>query len=175
MLREIATINRGVMYRTLLIALLIIFSFSFKVAARKKSNVFNSSVSDVVLNVKGMSKPQIITSIHGILKGREKWLDSFLEQNPGKLEGVFVFEKKINILGVAYSTSPSSARAEADKLCLKAMAENDIEQVGVYSRYLKVSTKNGYFIYAILRSPVSSGFRSMDFSTGSNEVDELFK
>ncbi len=163
------------MQRLLLISFLLISLIKSDLCARKKSNVFNSTVSDVALEIKGKSGTQAIDAIHKVLKGREKWLDSFIKQNPKKLDGVFIFDDKINVIGIAYSVNASNARSEADKLCLKAMAENDIEQVGVYSRYLKVSTKNGYFIYAILRSPVSSGFRSMDFSTGSSEVDELFK
>lgn len=163
------------MQRLMIISFLVFISINSIVSARKKSNVFNSTLSDVELNIKGKDDAQIIEAVRIVLNGREKWIDSFLKQNPGKLDGVFIFEDKINVMGIAFSTNSSNARAEADKLCLKAMQENDIEQVGVYSRYLKVSTKNGYFIYAILRSPVSSGFRSMDFSTGSNEVDELFK
>lgn len=163
------------MQRLLFLSFLLISLFNTDICARKKSNVFNSTVSDVALEIKGKSGVQAVEAIHKVLKGREKWLDSFISQNPGKLEGVFIFEDKINVIGIAYSVNSSNARSEADKLCLKAMEDNDIEQVGVYSRYLKVSTKNGYFIYAILRSPVSSGFRSRDFSTGSSEVDELFK
>lgn len=143
--------------------------------ARKKSNVFSSTVSEVDLRVNGQTPAQIIRSTREVLKGREKWLDAFLKQNPGRLNGVFTFDNKINVVAIAYSTNNSTARSNADKLCINTMEENDIEQVGVYSKHLKVSTRNGYFVYAILRSPVSSGFRSMDFNTGSSEVDDLFK
>lgn len=151
------------------------FMLSVFVEARRNSNVFKSSLSDVEFLVKGRTASQQVRDVRQILRGREKWLNSFLAQNPQKLSGVFNFDGKINVVGIAYSTNSSKARAAADDLCLKTMAEYDIEQVGVYSKYLRVNTKNGYFIYAIIRSPVSSGFRSMDFNTGSSEVDELFK
>lgn len=40
----------------------------------------------------------------------------------------------------------------------------------MYATVLKVKTKNGYFVFAILRSPVSHGFMFEDFKDQSDDV-----
>lgn len=137
---------------------------------RWKTNVYQSSVSEVRLDLTADSEEEKNQNVQNVLTGKETWCDEFIKQNPGKLHGVFTFKGKDRVVGIGYDTSAVKARKQANKNSLSALDGTDLNEMGMYATVLKVRTINGYFVLAILRSPVSKGFKFEDFKDQSDDV-----
>ena len=149
---------------------IICFCISTNAKDRWKTNIYQSSVSEVELDVTTRSEEKRNENVQRALEGKEKWCDEFIKQNPGVLKGIFDFKGKKRVVGIGYDSSAVKARSKANKNNLAALEESGINQLGMYATVLKVKTKNGYYIFAILRSPVSQGFRFEDFKDQSDDV-----
>ena len=149
---------------------IICFCISIHAKDRWKTNIYQSSVSDVELDVTTRSEEKRNENVQEVLAGKEKWCDEFIKQNPGALKGVFTFKGKKRVVGIGYDSSAVKARSKASKNNLTALEDSGINKLGMYATVLKVKTKNGYFVIAILRSPVSQGFRFEDFEDQSDDV-----
>ena len=137
---------------------------------RWRTNVYQSSVSGVRLDLTAESEEGKNQNVQNVLTGKEKWCDEFIKQNPGKLKGAFTFKGKKRVAGIGYDTSAVKARKKANKNSLSALEGSDLNEMGMYATVLKVQTLNGYFVFAILRSPVSKGFKFEDFKDQSDDV-----
>lgn len=137
---------------------------------RWRTNIYQSSVSGVVLDLTADSEEGNNQNVQNVLMGKEKWCDEFIKQNPGKLKGVITFKGKKRVVGIGYDSSAVKARKKANKNSLTALEGSDLNEMGMYATMLKVRTTNGYFVFAILRSPVSKGFKFEDFKDQSDDV-----
>ena len=150
--------------------------FNISIFAKKNSNIYKSSVSNIdLIFTNGATESEKRSAVRKAIQGSAKWVDAFLNQSDNKLQGSFNFDKKVNLIGIGFSTSSADARKVADRRCLSAIKEEGINQVGIYPKYVKINTRNGYVIYAILRTPVIGGFKNSDFSSNDDEVEDLFK
>jgi hypothetical protein len=135
-----------------------------------KTNIYESSVSNVALDLSADSEEEKNANAQKVLLGKEKWCDAFIEQNPGKLSGVVAFKGKVRAAGIGYDSISVKARSIANKNCLAALEGSGLNEMGMYATVLRIWTQNGYYVYAILRSPVSKGFRIEDFQDQSDDV-----
>ncbi len=155
----------------LCLAMIVSCFFSVSTAKNKwRTNVYESSISNVTLDLKGATKEEINNSVQKVLKGKEKWCDAFIKQCPGKLNGVFTFKGKKRVVGIGYGVSAAKARKKANKNNLASLEQSKLNKLGAYSTILKVQTKNGYFIYVIMRTAVDTGFRFEDFNNTSDDI-----
>lgn len=159
-----------IQFITLFVSCMVIGLSSIDAEDKWKTNIYQSSVSDVRLGLTAKTKEGINDSIQKVLYGKESWCDEFIKQNPGKLEGEFVFQGKKRVVGIGCDMIAVKARKKANNNSLKALENSDLNKMGVYSTVLKVKTLNGYFVYAILRSAVSKGFKFEDFKDQSDDV-----
>ncbi len=161
------------MKRVFHIFLVVIACIGISAAQDKwKTNIYESSASRINLNVTRGTKEEINLRVQQVLKGKEKWCDEFIKICPGKLKGAFTFKDKQRVVGIGYDLNSAKARKKADENNLAAFDDAGLNKLGVYATVLKVKTKNGYFIYAMVRSPVSEGFKFEDFKDKSDDVLE---
>ena len=154
----------------LLVVLTLIFPYSSFAKDKWNTNIYESSASNKNLDIKGRTEEEINNRVQSIIKGKEKWCDTFIKTCPGKLKGVFTFKGKQRVVGIGYDVSAIKARKKANVNNLAAFDDAGLNKFGVYATVLKVKTKNGYFIFAILRSPVSGGFKFDDFKDKSDDI-----
>ena len=149
---------------------IICFCICINAKDRWRTNIYQSSVSDVELDLTVDSEKEKNENVQRVLEGKEKWCDEFIKQNPGVLKGVINFKGKKRVVGIGYDSSSVKARSKAGKQNEAALEESGINKLGMYATVLKVITKNGYYIFAVLRSPVSQGFRFEDFEDQSDDI-----
>jgi len=137
---------------------------------RWQTNIYQSSESEVRLDLTADSEESNNQNVQNVLMGKEKWCDEFIRQNPGKLNGVFSYKGKKRVVGIGYDTLAVKARKDANLNSLAALEDSDLNEMGMYATVLKVKTTNGYFVFAILRSPVSRGFKFEDFEDQSDDI-----
>lgn len=156
----------------LLTLLTICFITNISAKDKWRTNIYQSSISNIKLDVKAGTQEEINERVQRVLKGKEKWCDAFIKQCPGKLKGVFTFKGKKRVAGIGYDVSAVKARKKANQNNMEALENSGLNKLGAYSTVLKVQTKNGYFVFSILRSPVSNGFRFEDFEDKSDDIIE---
>ena len=139
-----------------LLYIFICFSSILFAKDRWGTNIYQSSVSDVELDLAADPEEKKNENVQHVLEGKEKWCDEFIKQNPGVLKGVFTFKGKKRVVGIGYDSSAVKARSKANKNNLAALEDSGINKLGMYATVFKVKTKNGYFVFAILRSPVTA-------------------
>lgn len=159
------------LYRPRIVVLIILISSHFSFAKDKwNTNIYESSTSNKRLDVTGGTEEEINNRVQNVIKGKEKWCDAFIKSCPGKLRGVFAFKGKQRVGGIGYDVSAVKARKKANGNNLAAFDDAGLNKFGMYVTVLKVKTKNGYYIFAILRSPVSGGFNFDDFEDKSDDI-----
>lgn len=137
---------------------------------RWRTNIYQSSVSEQELILAGCSEEERNRRIQGVLANKEKWCDEFLKQNPGQLKGVITYKGKERIVGIGYDSSAVKARNKANQNSLEALEESGLNKLGMYATVLKVQTKNGYYVFAILRSTLDEGFKIEDFKDNTDDI-----
>jgi len=137
---------------------------------RWRTNIYQSSASAKDLVLSGCSEAEKNRRVQDVLANKEKWCDEFIRQNPGRLKGVFLYKGKKRIVGIGYDSSVVKARNKASQNNLEALEESGLNKLGMYATVLKIQTKNGYFIFAILRSTVDDGFKAEDFNDNTEDV-----